>query len=170
MEQRLYPSIKRMTNVFCGGIIAVTLAVLICRLTFLSDVAITTVPGLVQGVTSPQTTDTAPTTSDYLINSKIYFSSPTAKGNVLITNTEQNKNYIRVDITVNETGRSLYYSGDITPGTNISNARLQDATLAEGIYECTATIVAYDPATRDRVGQEEVPITVYIGVKPDADN
>ena len=169
MEQRLYPNIKRMTNAFCGGIIAVTLAVLVCRLTFLSDMAITASPGLIQGTTNPQITGSnTAASSDYLINSKIYFASATAKGNVLITNTEQNEYYIRVDITVNDTGRSVYYSGDITPGTNISNARLQGDPLDEGEYACTATIIAYDPVTRDKVGQEEVPITIYVGVKPDA--
>jgi len=107
------------------------------------------------------------TGAGYTINSKIHFSSPEGKGNVLITNKEANENDIRVDIILDDTNRSIYYSGFIAPGISVSSVSLQGGELLEeGIYECTAVITAFNPDTKAKVGEERIPVTVYIGVKP----
>jgi hypothetical protein len=162
MQQKLYANIKRMTGIFCACIILITATALVSRLTFLSGLAVTSSSsGVVEGGA-----DVNDSGADYSINSKIYFPAPDARGNVLITNKESNENYIRVDIRLNASGRSVYYSGDIAPGTPINSARLQGAAMEEGVYECTAIITAYDPITKDKVGEEQIAVAIYIGVKP----
>jgi hypothetical protein len=164
MQQRLFPNIKRMTFVFCAAIVLITIVALISRLTFLSGMVPAQPAGLTAGSVAEEPVEASD--ADYVINSKIYFAEVGGKGNILITNRETNPNYIRVDVCLNKTGRSIYYSGDIAPGTPIESVRLQDGPEEAGVYECTAFISAYDPDTRDKVGEEEIPVTVYIGVKP----
>jgi hypothetical protein len=164
MQQRLFPNIKRMTVLFCAAIVLVTIVALVSRLTFLSGMVMAKPAGLLTGDLHEEPVENPD--ADYTINSKIYFAEVGGKGNILITNRETNPNYIRVDVRLNNTGRSIYYSGDIAPGTPIDSVRLQDGPEEEGVYKCTAFISAYDPDTRDKVGEEEVPVTVYIGEKP----
>jgi len=122
--------------------------------------------GIASGSSTQQDGDEKAGGADYLINTRVYFPAPDARGNLLITNTESNINYIRVDVRLDSTGRSVYYSGYIMPGTSINNVRLQGDALEEGVYECTAYISAFDPSTRDKIGEEKVPVTLYIGVRP----
>lgn len=166
MRQRLFPNIKRMTGIFCAGIILITFLTLVLRLTLLSGMAetIPTSGSLAQGSMQSGGNGDQP---DYTINTKVYFASPDAKGNLRVTNSDHNEHYIRVDLRLNDTGKSVYYSGDIAPGTPINTIRLQGDPLEEGVYECTATITAYDMKTRDKVSNDEIAITLYIGIKPE---
>jgi hypothetical protein len=163
MKQKLFPNLKKMTTMFCIGIIVITFSTLTMRLTFLNGMAVVP-PVTIQDSSIPASNASG---LFYQINPKIYFATSESKGNILITNLETNNEYIRVNLTLNDTGRSIYYSGDIAPGTSIASVRLQGAALEEGVYECTATITAYDPQTKDKLGSEDEAVTVYIGVKPD---
>lgn len=161
MRQRLFPNIQRMTLYFGVCIAFITVAMIISRLTWLGGMA--AVPSSAVIGATPSTSESG---SGYSINSKIQFAAADAKGNVLISNKEDSGLYIRVDIQLDETGRSVYYSGDIAPGTEINTARLQ-GELDDGTYECTAVITAYDSDTKEVVGDEKIPVTIYVGVKPD---
>ncbi len=165
----LYSNAKRMAAMFCTAIIVSTLIMLILRLTFLSDMAVTV------SADSPEAPNAAVNSqiegnSDfpYKLNSKIYYSDSKAMGNVLILNPETNKYLLKIDIILPDTKESLYYTGAITPGTSIENARLSEAgqKLKEGVYECVAEISAVDPETMQAVASEKKTVSVYIGVKP----
>ncbi|MCL2056043.1 MAG: hypothetical protein FWH02_02350 [Oscillospiraceae bacterium] len=163
MQQKLFSNIKRMTGIFCACIVLITAMALVSRLTVLSGMAVAApAAGLIEG-------DVTESGAGYTINSKIHFATPDSRGNVLITNKEANENYIRVDIVLDETGRSIYYSGFIGPGSSVNAVAIQGEPLDEGIYECTAVITVFDPDSRARVGEDEIPVTVYVGVKPDRD-
>jgi hypothetical protein len=106
MQQRLFSNIKRMTVLFCAAIVLVTIAALVSRLTFLSGMATAEPAGLLTGGVAEEPIEDPD--ADYVINSKIYFAQADGKGNILITNRETNPHYIRVDVRLNETGRSIY--------------------------------------------------------------
>ena len=161
MRKSLFPNLKKMTTFFCIGIVAITFMTLGMRLTFLSGMAIT-LPAVISE--SSGAADTAGKL--YQINPKVYFATVETKGNILIVNSGNNTSYIRVDLTLNKTGKSIYYSGDISPGTTITSVRLQGEPPEDGVYDCTATITSFDPKTKDKISTEKEAVKVYIGQKP----
>lgn len=104
----------------------------------------------------------------YRLNSKIVFSRPDSKGNVLIQNPETNKYLLNVTITMEGEKEPLYNTGLLTPGASVPSAKLGPAgqKLENGVYECTAIVSAIDPDTQAKVASEEKPVTIYIGEKP----
>ena len=164
MRQTLFPNIKKMTTLFCIAIVFVTFTALTMRLTVLSGMAVALPVGTIQSQSDSVSGQAGLT---YQINPSVYFSSSDAKGNIFIKNLETNSEYIRVDLKLNDTGRSIYYSGDLKPGTSVDSVRLQGDPLSNGIYKCTATITAYSMDAKDKLGSSDVPVTVYVGVKPD---
>ena len=162
MKTRLYPNIKWLTTLFCVSLLSVTLLTLILRLTLLRDMALVAMPTM-QSTVAAGASDRAFT---YQINNKVYFSSADARGDFLITNPESNTTYMQVDIIRNDTRKSVYFSGFITPGQSIQSGSLQGAALEQGVYECTAIISAFDAQTRTKLGSEEQQVSIYVGVKP----
>jgi len=162
VKRRLYGNIKQLTTIFCICIIAVTLLILILRLSIFRDMDMSSA--------DPDVTIEA-TTGEYVsysLNSRIYFSSPTAKGNVLIESDAGNSCYMSIAILNPQSRDTLIYTGMIKPGETIDSLAL-DVELTEGIYDGIAEISAYSLETREFLGRETVPVTLYIGEKPPAD-
>lgn len=171
MQRRLYSNIQRMTTVFWVSILCVTLSLLTLRLTVFSDMAPAAQPAFASGE-NPASEDESPQggmvggeSFPYQIRTKIYFSKPDAKGNVLISNPETNKYYMSVDILLADTRDSVLFTGFIKPGEARESMRLT-RELKDGVYECEAEITAYDPDTLDEVGSLTQSVTLYIGEKP----
>lgn len=159
MKQSLYANTRRMTRTFCIVLAALTLLILVLRLTVFRD------------MTAAPETDMETTSSDlltYSINRQIYFSSPDAKGNILLENPATNNCYMSVDIIRPEDKKSLLYTGLLAPGKTIGSMALSEGSdLSVGVYECMAVVTAYDLDKREPLGKEEREVTLLVGVKPD---
>lgn len=167
----LYSNTRRMTTLFCATIVCVTFVMLALRLTVFSDMA-TAVSAAAPSPVSTPAPDSSEITGDgefpYNLNGKIYFPKADSKGNVLILNPEGNKYLLNINIMLPETKDSLYYTGNIAPGTFIDTAKLSEAgqKLDNGIYKCVAEISAVDPETLIKVASDQKAVTVYIGERP----
>lgn len=160
MNYKLYPNMKRMTTAFCIGIFCVTLSVLTLRLTVFSDVAEKPEQSASNLLSSEK--------DEYRINGKIYFSSSTSKGDVFITNLST-ENLIRVDITLEDTGESILYTGFINPGDSLNSTTMNPVgqQLENGVYACVAQVSAYSQDDiKTVIGSAEMQVEVYIGEKP----
>lgn len=159
MNIKLFPNIKRMTSMFCVGILCVTLSVLTLRLTVFSDMA-----------AAPQNTSSLLSSEQdgYSINSKIYFSSAKGKGDVFISNLEGNKYIIQVSVTPKDKDEAIIATGFLNPGVSIGATRMTPAgqKLKDGVYDCVAEISAHNLNDLKKVGSVMVNVQVYIGVKP----
>ena len=160
MKHKLYANIRRMTNMFCVGILSVTLSVLALRLTAFSDMA-TAVP---QQVASNIITNEA---GGYALNGKIHFTSADAKGDVFITNLEDNPYIIKVNISLADTEESILYTGFINPGVSTDSAKLNHAgqRLGDGTYACVAEITTHDPDSLKAVDSTTEQVQIHIGAE-----
>lgn len=167
----LYSKTRRMTTLFCATIICVTFVMLTLRLTVFSDMA-TVAPVMADTPESVSLPDNSEISGEgefpYKLNGKIYFPKTDSKGDVLILNPEGNKYLLNINIMLPETKDSLYYTGNIAPGTAIDSARLSEAgqKLKNGEYKCIAEISAVDPETMVKVAGEQKSVTIYIGQRP----
>ena len=160
MNYKLFPNIKRMTSMFCVGILCVTLSVLTLRLTVFSDMA-----------AAPQKTSQLLSNEQdgYGINSKIYFATSKNKGDAFISNLEGNEYMIQVSITPKGKDDAIIATGFLNPGVSIGATRMTPAgqKLKNGVYDCVAEISAHNPDDLKKVGSVQVDVQVYIGVKPE---
>jgi len=166
VKRKLYSNVKRLTTMFLVCIMAVTACTLTLRLTVFSDIA------------SAETPDTLSTGSDsttgsgegdlftYQINQKIYFPRPDAMGNVLIRNPETNEYLMSVSIRLPDSKDDLIYTGYLKPGVPYDSASL-NVLLEEDVYDCVAEIRAYDLKTNEFKSKLEVPVQLYVGIKPE---
>lgn len=170
MNQKLFPNIKKINTLFCIAVISVILIVLVLRLTVLSGMAEAAGgPDFAAGKSKENNTAEEPVTVpdfSYKINSKIYFADVDSKGNFKITNSSDSKYNMKIDIINNKTQSSVYYTGNMVPGASLTNAYLHDKSLEEGEHECTAVITVTDPETKETIETINVPVTIYVGVKP----
>jgi len=159
MGERLYPNIKRITNLFCLAIILLTVGLFALRLTALR--------GMVRDEAPPP----APTHEELMVNGMAFgyillndidFDSPDAEGNIKARNIEENTLHMRLEIVYDITGRSVYLSPFLRPGEEIVSIRLQGSPLASGEHKCTAIITVYDPATRRQLHSHRQPVTIRI--------
>ena len=162
MGERLYPNVKRITNIFCLAIVLVTLLLFTLRLTALS--------GMVRDPDEApepvsETVEIEGTAVSFRIRDKINFDTPTSYGNIAIENSAENDFYMRLEIFYDISGRSIYLSPFLKPGEKFESARLQGNPLAAGTYGCTAVITAYDPTNRQLLQSHSQPITVHIGAR-----
>lgn len=164
MRHKLYPNIRRMTNAFCIGILCVTVSVLALRLTVFSEMAAAP-EGTSSGMVASGEED------GFEINGKIYFAAATAKGDVRITNFSD-KNLIKVNIVLADSGESILSTGFINPGASLNSRKMDSPgqTLEEGVYDCIAEISTYDPDDiKSVIGTAEKEVRVYIAQKPAKD-
>ncbi len=96
------------------------------------------------------------------IASDIGFSDSSAKGQADIYNIEGNRYIFKVDITLEDTGESVYQSGGIGPGQYIQFITL-DQKLKDGVYPAVATFTAYTQEEHQIVGSAAAKVTLYIG-------
>ena len=162
MGERLYPNVKRITNIFCLAIVVVTLLLFTLRLTALDN--------MVRDPNAPpepisDSVEVEGTAVSFRIRDKIDFDSPSSYGNIAIENSADNNFYMRLEIFYDISGRSVYLSPFLKPGDKFESAKLQGKPLAAGTYSCTAVITAYDPATRQQLQSHSQPVTIHIGAR-----
>lgn len=162
MKGKLYPNIRRLTNLFCIGILCVTLSVLTLRLTVFSSMAGTPPKAAANHMLLSEQ-------DGYEINGRIYFSTTDSKGDVFITNLEGNTSVLQVDITLNSNGKSILTTGFINPGVTMGTAKLNPTgqKLKDGVYDCVAEITALDPNSFKAMGSAKETLQIYIGVRPE---
>ena len=158
MRARLFPSLTHMTTFFSIAILCVTVAAFTLRLTVFSNIAAEPLPT----AAAPVSLELEGDEFAYRMNAKIEFKAPDEKGSFQIENPETNAHYMRLEILRDDTGKSIYYSGFITPGSKIKSAYLQGEEMAPGTYECTAIITAFDHETKEQVGSQEQAVTIVI--------
>lgn len=160
MQGKLFPNIRKITTAFWVSILCVTVSMLTLRLTVFSDMAV-----------APESTKSTMQDSedgDYRLNQRIYFSSPTAKGDLFLSNLSEDK-LIKVNIVLADGGQSVLSTGFLNPGASMSSYLLNPAgqKLEEGVYSCIAEVAAYDEDDiTSVVGTSEMELEIYIGEKP----
>ena len=160
MGERLYPNIKRITNLFCLAIILLTVGLFALRLTALREMVRDEDPDPVSAHDELTVNGVA---FGYVLIDEIDFGSPGAEGNITVKNIEENTFHMRLEIVYDISGRSIYLSPFLRPGDEISSARLQGSEMESGEYNCTAVITVYDPATRRQLYVHRQPVTLRIG-------
>lgn len=95
------------------------------------------------------------------IASIINFENSSSPGLAYIENVPSNKYVLRVAITVDSTGETVYQSGGIRPNNTIEQIMLSQP-LQQGTYPATATFTAYDPDSLNEVGQASARITLNV--------
>ena len=88
----------------------------------------------------------------FKINSRPEFETGDAEGTLYIENPVTNVYDMRVVITLDDTGETIYETGLISPGQNIVRDVLK-RQLDAGVYPATATIYAHDAGTGDEIGR-----------------
>lgn len=101
------------------------------------------------------------------IASVIEFAGPNASGKAYIENVPNNPYDMTVDITLKETGESVYASKGIAPGNYIEDIQLT-AALESGSHDAVATFTAYDRETHAEKGKAAAEVTLLIGKGGDA--
>lgn len=85
-----------------------------------------------------------------------------SEGEFSIENSPANRYNMQVDITVADTGETIYTSGILEPNYHIQYAKL-DTPLSKGTYNCIATFHALDPDKENaEVGQASAAITIVV--------
>jgi hypothetical protein len=95
------------------------------------------------------------------ISSDISFADGKSKGMANINNVEANHYIVKVAITLDDTGETVYESGGIQPGQYIQYIELAKE-LAKGDYTATATFTAYTQDTRQIVGSVAAMVNLYV--------
>ena len=89
------------------------------------------------------------------------FESGTAKGNLLIVNSERNNYPQVVYIVRKDTGEEIYRSGGIPVGSKIERAALA-VDLPAGTYDCVAYFNSIDAGTGAILGTAGAEITITV--------
>ena len=95
------------------------------------------------------------------IASSVEFADGASEGELRIENVPNNPYLMKVEITRDDTGETVYASGMIEPNHHIQNARL-DVDLEAGDYPCTAVFYAYGKDDEQLVGQAAAKMTVSV--------
>ena len=95
------------------------------------------------------------------MNTSPVFENGTAKGNLLIVNSERNNYPQIVYIVRKDTGEEIYRSGGIPVGSKIERAALA-VDLPAGTYECVAYFNSITPDTGAILGTAGAEITITV--------
>ncbi len=163
MKQKLFANFTGFIKTFCICIAGITLLVLAARLTFFKEMA-------TAQRNSAANSNIVQGSSDwfaYKFNSKVYFSKPSSKGDVLMENPSSNTCLMSVTILDPATKDTYLYTGFMEPGTFIDTAKLE-VELPVGKHDCILKIVAYSPdPPNDPLGSIDETVTLYVGQKPE---
>lgn len=96
---------------------------------------------------------------NYRINRQITVQK--GEANVRIENPPENRQLMKVTLTLSD-GTAVYTTGLIKPYYSIETDRL-DVTPKKGTYQATATIEAYDRATRGFLSSAEESVQITVG-------
>ncbi|MCZ6913077.1 MAG: hypothetical protein O7C59_00065 [Rickettsia endosymbiont of Ixodes persulcatus] len=100
-------------------------------------------------------------TFSFEINSRPIFLDGKSEGNLRIANPPYNKYAINVEIKLDESGKTVFKSGDIAPNYYIEKAKLTKK-LDKGEYQATATINAYDIETKEFKGTSVAKLVIKV--------
>lgn len=100
-------------------------------------------------------------TFSFRINSVPEFDDGQSQGNLMIENPTYNTYLMKVQITLNDTGQTVYETDLLKPGTAIALDSL-DVPLEKGEYPATAMITAYDADTNGEIGKTAAGLTITI--------
>lgn len=100
-------------------------------------------------------------TFSFKINSRPVFKNAQAEGALMIENPATNAYPMSVTIVLDDTGDVVYETKGIMPNQSIETDKL-DIELKKGEYAATATIYAYDPDTKQQVGQTAAGLVITI--------
>lgn len=95
------------------------------------------------------------------IASFVEFPDGQSEGELKIENAPGNHYLMKVTITRDDTGETVYESGIIEPNRHIQKAKLA-VDLDAGEYPCTAVFDAYDSETEEPVGQAAAKLTIAV--------
>ena len=95
------------------------------------------------------------------IASVIQFDAGDAPGTAYIENVPGNRYDMRVSITEDATGETVYESGVLKPNQSIEDITLTHA-LDAGMHDATATFVALDPVTHEETGKAAAKVTLNV--------
>lgn len=79
----------------------------------------------------------------------------------MLENPKNNAKLLVAQVVLNEGQKTLYTSKAIQPGSYLERIRLEQP-LAEGVYEATVYIQAYDEQTQDLIGQTGAAVTLTV--------
>ena len=97
----------------------------------------------------------------FSINTSPLFDPKTQEGNLMLENPKDNAKLLVAQVVLNEGQKTLYTSKAIQPGSYLERIRLEQP-LAEGVYEATVYIQAYDEQTQDLIGQTGAAVTLTV--------
>lgn len=95
------------------------------------------------------------------IVSEATFDQASRAGNLRIQNPPSNSQPINVVVTLDGSGQTVYESGAIQPGEEITEATLTES-LAPGTYTATATFNIYNPDTNRKQGEVQSVLTLVV--------
>lgn len=95
------------------------------------------------------------------IASTVQLEDGTSEAELRIENVPNNPYLMKVEITRDDTGETIYTSGLIEPNHHIQKAKL-DVDLDAGDYPCTAVFYAHDKEDEQLIGQAAAKLTVSV--------
>lgn len=95
------------------------------------------------------------------IASVVQFPNGSSEGELRIENVPGNRYLMSVQITLDDTGETVYESGIIEPDHHIQRDVLA-VPLAKGDYDATATFTALDPQTEEEVGTAAAKVLLQV--------
>lgn len=97
----------------------------------------------------------------FSINTQVVMESPDALAPLLFENPGNNGKLLKLVLTRDDTGETVYETGFLAPGTYVEKDSLS-VRLEPGAYTCTATIAAFREDTRDPLGQAAAEVVVTV--------
>lgn len=95
------------------------------------------------------------------INSRPIFKDGKSEGNLRIANPPYNKYSIKIEIKLDDNGKTVFKSGEILPNHYIEYAKLTKR-LKAGEYNATATINAYDTESGEYKGTSAAKLIIRV--------
>ena len=100
-------------------------------------------------------------TFSFEINSRPIFKDGKSEGNLRIANPPYNKYSIKIEIKLDDNGKTVFKSGEILPNHYIEYAKLTKR-LKAGEYNATATINAYDTESGEYKGTSAAKLIIRV--------
>lgn len=97
----------------------------------------------------------------FSLNTQMLLKGPDAEAPILFENPGNNAKLLKLEITRDDTGETVYSTGYLAPGSYVDSDRL-DVRLEPGSYTCTALIRSYRQDTKKLLGQAAAEVTISV--------
>lgn len=97
----------------------------------------------------------------FSLNTQMHLEAPDAEAPILFENPANNAKLLKLEITRDDTGETVYETGYLAPGSYVERDRL-DVRLDPGSYTCTALITSYRQDTKKPLGQAAAEVTISV--------